>query len=411
MICPQCGYMQADEQIPCRRCGHIFARSSQRPSSASVVDFPGNRSNGAKANGMRGPVEVHTTTNVPAWRAELSARVRQIKARRSMEAELEAAMQEHQKSLPPPAPPVITVTPEIVEPAPVELTIEAVTPEMVEDEKGDNPIVRAMLNRVKRASENSKSVEIPSVPRSRPATRTTSPLIVTTATAPAEINAPMASVALQEAVAPQPILQEVKLETATVTEPLVSAGPNDLDTAFDTLIGETDSEEIPDTMPVKNLGLLDDFESEFEHSLDQAFVGTLERPEIVERLRAGAMDLAIIGLSNIPLVAAVELVNGDFSDFRVKAILVAAAAMVASIYLFSTLTVAGQTIGMMSCRLRVVDVHTGQQPNVVQSLLRTFGCLVSCVTLMAGFVWTIFDRNQRGLHEHISRTQVVKAGF
>lgn len=414
MICTQCGYMQADDQIPCRRCGGVFGRSAQRQATGSILDFPGSpRSGNGKPTAGRGPMEVHTSPNVPAWRAELSARVRQIKARRSMEAELEAAMLEHQhqKSNPPGSTPVITVKAEEPElPPAISLEIEPDPQPAGPDEKNENPIVRAMLDRVKRASEQSRSADVPpSVPtpsKGRAAASravATNPLVIATATAPATVTATLTSAALHEEALKVPTSAQNIIQEA-VTD--LAAAPEN--PAFSTT--QTEFELHPPAPPtVQNTSVDHSTFPDLLKELDQVVNHLEEKPEITERLRAGAIDVGTIVLSNIPLWVAVEFVGGNFGDLRVKIILLVASILIAGIYLFGTTTVSGQTFGMMYANLRIVTIQNGQRPNILQTLLRTVGCMVSFFTLMLGFVWAIFDKNQRGLHEHLSGTQVVRA--
>lgn len=358
---------------------------------------------------QRPPMEVHSAPNVPAWRAELSARVRQIKARRSMEAELEAAIQEQQKLAALVAQPnVITVTAEPIVVAPVPeppppaaevLKFE----EIHTDEKSENPIVKAMLDRVRRASEHSRSVEAPVSQKPRSAgihrmAATTQP-ILTTATAPATLLSPvsepaMPDVSLHAVPSPSVVAEPVQSPVSQLSE----------GQSLSAFVGSESFLGVPET---------DEFAfSELDAELDAVFTASGEavRPEIVERLRAGAIDVATILVSNVPLWIAVQAVGAEFSDARVAVLLTVAGILIAGVYLFGTMAVAGQTFGMQFGGLCVVCTQTRQIPTLKQAFLRAIGYVASFFTLMIGFVWAIFDPNQRGLHEHLSGTQLIRVG-
>ncbi|WP_127472011.1 RDD family protein [Thiomicrorhabdus aquaedulcis] len=57
--------------------------------------------------------------------------------------------------------------------------------------------------------------------------------------------------------------------------------------------------------------------------------------------------------------------------------------------------------------LKIVDFKTGGFPRRGQFALRSLGYLLSAIPLFLGYVWIIFDKNKRGLHDYISGTQVV----
>lgn len=357
---------------------------------------------------QRPPMEVHSAPNVPAWRAELSARVRQIKARRSMEAELEAAIQEQQKLAALAAQPnVITVTAEPVVVAPVPEppppVVEVLKFEEIHtDEKSENPIVKAMLDRVRRASEHSRSIDAPapSKPRSTGIHRmaATQP-ILTTATAPATLLSPvsepaMPDVSLHAVPSPSVVVESVPASTSELSEAQ----------SLSAFVGSESFLGVPET---------DEFAfSELDAELNAVFTasGEMVRPEIVERLRAGAIDVATILVSNVPLWVAVQAVGAEFTDARVAVLLTVAGILIAGVYLFGTMAVAGQTFGMQFGGLCVVCTQTRQIPTLKQAFLRAIGYVASFFTLMIGFVWAIFDPNQRGLHEHLSGTQLIRVG-
>ncbi len=61
---------------------------------------------------------------------------------------------------------------------------------------------------------------------------------------------------------------------------------------------------------------------------------------------------------------------------------------------------AGASFGQLPLKLRVVDIHTGKKPRLVQVLIRTAGI---CLVLPA-----IITKEGRGLHDVFAGTEVVK---
>ena len=66
----------------------------------------------------------------------------------------------------------------------------------------------------------------------------------------------------------------------------------------------------------------------------------------------------------------------------------------------------GQTLGMRSWHVFVIN-ESGQNPDWKQSTIRFLSALLSIGLLGAGFIWAIFDKEKRALHDHISRTRLV----
>ncbi len=65
------------------------------------------------------------------------------------------------------------------------------------------------------------------------------------------------------------------------------------------------------------------------------------------------------------------------------------------------------TPGKSLLGLKIVDFKTKQFPSKTQFALRSFGYLLAALPFFLGYVWIIFDKNNRGLHDYMSGTQVV----
>jgi len=328
MICSVCGYIQSDTERVCRRCGHIV--SVRKPVSLARMEsnLPPTSTEVPGAGGPF-PREVQPAGTVPAWRAELSARVRQVKARRMMESELEAARRDQRGSAGRAGEP--GATPTMSTPATDQVSeVIPVAPPPGEDPPADNlplddletienPLVRGALRRVRRAAES------PRPPVSFPPRRASS------------------------------LTPEVLTVTATAV--------------------------------------------------------TTAAPLVRERVLAGVVDSAVVALSCLPLLFVVVLTGTPLIHPGVAVIVACAAALLAGMYLFGTVTVAGQTFGMMYMGLRVVSIYEDHDLNPVQALLRTLGCGLSLLPLGAGFLWVLIDRDQRGWHEYLSATQLVREWY
>jgi uncharacterized RDD family membrane protein YckC len=62
-----------------------------------------------------------------------------------------------------------------------------------------------------------------------------------------------------------------------------------------------------------------------------------------------------------------------------------------------------KTPGMKTWKLELLD-NAGSIPNRKQLSLRFFSALLSWLLFGMGFVWILFDRNHRSLHDHLSGT-------
>ena len=71
-------------------------------------------------------------------------------------------------------------------------------------------------------------------------------------------------------------------------------------------------------------------------------------------------------------------------------------------------TFAGATPGMQFCNLAVVRLD-GSLPDTRQLLWRSFGYLLSGVTMMMGFLWTLWDEDHFSWQDRISQTYITAA--
>lgn len=388
MICSNCGYIQAGtEEGVCRRCGHVI--SVRKPASSARMESKlppmSTEMSGAGGSFLR---EVQSVGTVPAWRAELSARVRQVKARRMMESELEAARRE-QRSLAgwQTAPGIATTSPasELASKASATPQPEAETAtEPADDlEAIENPLVRGALRRVRRAAETPRPLGNVPPPR----VSSLPPEVLTVPANTATNSAPGAAPPLLDIgeIASELDAALGDFELLAEALPVSDAKPHAVEAPA--------SESHPSTTPPS--------------PTPKPYVRRI-RPLVRERVLAGLIDGAVVALSCLPLLFVVVLTGTPLLHPGVAAILACAIGLLAGMYLFGTVTVAGQTFGMMYLGLRVVSIYEDHDLHPVQALLRTVGCGLSLLPLGAGFLWVLVDRNQRGWHEYLSATQLVR---
>jgi uncharacterized RDD family membrane protein YckC len=68
--------------------------------------------------------------------------------------------------------------------------------------------------------------------------------------------------------------------------------------------------------------------------------------------------------------------------------------------------VLGQTIGKRLFRLRVISSR-GEAPGPLVACMRFLTMVLSLAMAGLGFLWCIFDRDRRALHDHLSGTYVI----
>ena len=59
---------------------------------------------------------------------------------------------------------------------------------------------------------------------------------------------------------------------------------------------------------------------------------------------------------------------------------------------------------------KIVDAKTGDEPSIMQFIIRYAGYYISSF-LMIGFIWIIFDSKNQGLHDKLAGTVVVRPKY
>lgn len=76
-------------------------------------------------------------------------------------------------------------------------------------------------------------------------------------------------------------------------------------------------------------------------------------------------------------------------------------------WVYSYVRYDGQSFGKRFVGLRVIRAD-GQPMNYQTALIRLLVYLVSMLLAGLGFLWMLWDENQRGLHDKIAKTLVIK---
>jgi len=66
----------------------------------------------------------------------------------------------------------------------------------------------------------------------------------------------------------------------------------------------------------------------------------------------------------------------------------------------------GQTLGMKLVRIRVIESR-GRPPGAVRGMIRVLALVMSVLPGGLGWLWALFDREHRSLHDHLAGTYVI----
>ncbi len=122
-----------------------------------------------------------------------------------------------------------------------------------------------------------------------------------------------------------------------------------------------------------------------------------------------AIVLGVIGAALGPIVGTGQIVQtGTQVSFNYQAS--GLSTLIGLIYYVGFWAWRGQTPGMIPFNLRVVMADTGLKPDVVRSLLRYVGLIISFVVIFLGVIWVAFDSRKQGWHDKIAGTLVVRPG-
>ena len=130
---------------------------------------------------------------------------------------------------------------------------------------------------------------------------------------------------------------------------------------------------------------------------------------LAQRRSAATLDGLFVVLTAAGFLALFHALGGQIIWGKLDAAVFAAILyLVYSQYFFLFTTLGGATPGMQLCGLSTVRLD-GSLPGTRQLLWRSFGYLLSGVTLFLGFFWALWDEDHFTWQDRISHTYVTSA--
>lgn len=418
MKCQGCGHDFPDTISRCPRCHRLSDIRRFRSADSRLIEFP------RKPRAVKQAEPAEST--LPAWRRELNAKVREVRARRGGPGISEE----------PPAPEIRATVPEKQHPAlnnpdgetparrpvqPARDSAQAVAPRTSPKDQqtsqqrpaANNAIVEKALTRVRRATENAHRAALPKIEPVRPAQRPTASLSLDRE-ATARALTPEVEISLRRTadLDPIPDMPEAAPQSPAVAEAAHTfnqTSPLEAEAKLSSLV-EADEQAasarfIPDEIEPR-----DYLEAEIrkvDKALNAEFARN-ESPSIFTHAVLNLIDFVAISISAAPFLAVIEFMDGDFSAPHTRFAAGTMIILIAFLYLVLTQSLCGKTFGMMFTNTRVVDAVTFEQPTPAQTSRRSIGYLIAFVPLLLGFFVAIFHHKRRGLHDLISGTQVSR---
>lgn len=69
----------------------------------------------------------------------------------------------------------------------------------------------------------------------------------------------------------------------------------------------------------------------------------------------------------------------------------------------------GATLGKIAMKIRVIEIATLDNPNILVALNRAIFRIISEMLFYLGFLWALFDPACQGLHDKTAKTLVIDA--
>ncbi len=405
MICQSCGHDYPSTLTRCTGCGQLNPRRMRPVSQSRLIEFPRQPRRDAAGDSSQRPT--------PSWRAEVSERVRAVKAKRSAEG---AALQTARTA-------ASLETP----------GVEAAS--SVSSSLHNNQLVEAALTRVRRAAGTGYSSS-PNVTRRGSQSFAGAAGVSSDKDATAKALAPERQFIDEREPQPRPSRTRPLPDTTEQnradsglpararpltdvggtrerTTSLVSA-KSPLGASAASHVGASAAAqpalEYASSDPIDEIEPRDYLADEIKR-VDKVLTRNAGQSAPAPRLAqivATCVDLLIIGLTSAPFLALIELNNGVYSERSTKFAGVVMIGLVSFFYLALTHCARGRTFGMMLTGTRVVASGSAQPPTVFQGLLRAAGYYVAAAPAGLGLAWPLFGRSRRAWPDLISGTVVIK---
>lgn len=436
MICQGCGHDYPGTQARCTQCGRTNNRRTKTDSDSRLIEFPRQtRSEPGKS-----------APQLPAWRAELSEKVKEIRAKKQAAASPSDPLAYPDRS--------------------VEGRQSGLAGTPQERDQTPNPTVEAALARVRRASlgvsYDSKGVapqrsggrlkppvtrevmrevardraataaaldpiveplrvQTPALPELartvephrttvRPASRETKSSDVSTAPTVARPRQTLAIGAGQIGVNAAPAPASIVAEPS-ISKTAGSSGSPRYATAVVATKALAADFDIDDEQggPIDEIEPLDYLEAEVR-KVDEKLLKqeALDRAPHFCRVVSGAIDALTVLISAVPFVGLILFSGGKLSATHTQIAAGAVVLLIALFYLALTQSLTGKTFGMMVTNTRVVEGGTHSSPSLSRVLIRSVCYLISIAPAAAGLLWMFLDRKGRAWHDLLSGTVVIR---
>ncbi len=381
MICEKCNQELPGGTVICRGCGHNNVlrridiwrekRSNQMTSlqanaapAAATTSTSQTRSRATSKDGtiIMFPKQPQPSTpekpaaELPAWRQQLNARVKEIREQKSADYE-------------PPQTAQIASQPD------------------------RNPIIEAALNRINRATY------LEPTPRRRSG----------------QLQAAFAEpIALEPIVAeakPAPVALENSRPFAKAPTPLVRTAPTEL-LEIEPI---TPIYEIPKPANVNDEQILeDDFDDEIAYEGKTVW----EVAPLWKRLVAALIDAEIVAVSYVPLILVFAFFGGKF-EAPMTYLLPAIGLALLVLYFFLTYALAGRTLGMAMMKLHlaslspITDKASDSAPDTItftfqQAAMRALGGSISLLCFPLNMICLVRSYDRLSISDYLSHTQIVR---
>lgn len=367
MKCPKCGLFHSDSTSICpNQAVSSAATSSGRQPQARLLEF---RVQPKKELPQAPPSDL-------AWRAEIRERVRALRAKRELEAELALAMSREKGKEKPST-------------KQLRLPIETAIQSRPQPARREHPVLEAALKRLEKAH--------PSIASPHPVSSS-------------GLNASGGSITAGRgaATALAPIIEDSRESTIPISRSRPAVQP-EVQSPLISAVTELERQSL-EVAGELSFGQIE--QSEIDSRLDELidFDPAIFNDAAPLKLRAlgGVVDLIAVTITCIPFLALAELADVNYHDALTRSMIVVMLASVLVGYFAIAVGVTGKTVGMHFAGIRVVDYLSRLQPNFVQTTLRAFGYLFAAAPLMAGLFWILIDDEHRGWHDHLSSTAVVQ---
>ena len=134
----------------------------------------------------------------------------------------------------------------------------------------------------------------------------------------------------------------------------------------------------------------------------------MESPSLMRRFAAMLYDslliIALLMFSMIPLLA---LYSGDSEVVRNLWWIPLYVFLIIFGFFFGFWRKAGQTLGMRTWRIKLIDQATGNTINFSQALIRFAVAIPSLAFFGVGYIWLLFDKEKLSMPDRASGTRLI----